>query len=491
MQRGTGRSAGPPVVDFLTVTIFFAVNSFAMLQGIVVPALPTLAEHLHTSASSVTWVFTAYLLSASVATPVLGRLGDLYGSRNTFVGVLAALALGCLIAALASNLPTMIAARVLQGAGGGALPLAFGIIRRRYPSGQVAARVSVIAAVAAGGAGLGTAVSGPILEYLGYQWLFLVPMILTVSAAAAFVFVLPRDQPETAVRPNAVAAVFLAAWLVAVLLVISEGTRWGWTSAPVVCLLVAGLCTAGAWWVAELRSSVPLVDVRMLAQRSMLAANLVALLLGAAMFGNNLIIQVLLQSPGTSYGFGLTITHASLIVLPQQVLIFLVGLVCGAVARRIGYRILLVAGGLANSLGIGLTVVFQDNLPAVCAGTVVCGVGLGFGFTGLAAMVVALVPPHQTGVASAANANVRNVGGAVGTSLASGILAASAGNGIATGSGITTSLIAFACAAAASGLAGLLLPGGPLEPALAREPVVAVAPELALLPSAPLAQELD
>ncbi|WP_432841591.1 MFS transporter [Dactylosporangium sp. CA-092794] len=445
-------------VDLLGAVLVLSVTSFSVLQGIVVPALPTMAVHLHSTTSGVTWVFTAYLLSASVATPVLGRVGDLYGMRRTYLGILAALAAGCLLAALAPGLPAMIAARVLQGAGGGVLPLAFGVIRAAYPPARVSARITVVAAVAFGGAGLGTAVAGPVLDHLGYVWLFLVPMTMTVGSAVAAAFVLPVTRRTGGAGLNIGAVLLMSTWLVALLLVISEGNAWGWSSPYVLGLVPVGMVAALGWATAELRSRVPLVDLRMLRRRAIVVANLAALLLGAAMFGNNLVIQVLLQSPGTSYGFGLTVTVSSLVALPQQALVFLVGLGCGAVVRRIGYRVTLAAGGLINGLGITLTVVARDNLVTVCLCTALCGIGLGLAFTALALLVVAVVPPEQTGVASGTNANVRSIGGAVGTSATATILSATAIAGTPAESGVMLSLAFFAVAAALSGLAGLLLP---------------------------------
>src|SRR4051812_28196198 len=103
--------------------------AFALLQSLVAPALPEIQHDLHTSESAVTWVLTAYLLSASVATPLLGRLGDIHGKERVLVGVLVVLGVGTLMSALATSLPMLIAGRVVQGIGGGIFPLAFGIIR--------------------------------------------------------------------------------------------------------------------------------------------------------------------------------------------------------------------------------------------------------------------------------------------------------------------------------------------------------------------------
>src|SRR5436190_23234286 len=115
-----------------------AAISYALLQSLVAPALPDIQQALHTSVSSVSWVLTAYLLSASIATPLIGRLGDMYGKERLMVIVLVLLCLGAAVSAVATSLTVMLIGRVIQGAAGGIFPLAFGIIRDEFPRGRVA-----------------------------------------------------------------------------------------------------------------------------------------------------------------------------------------------------------------------------------------------------------------------------------------------------------------------------------------------------------------
>src|ERR1700753_1992236 len=160
------------------------IGSFALLQSLVIPVLTTVAKELHTSQDAVTWVLTAYLLSASIMTPILGRVGDMFAKKWVFVGTLVALAVGSVLAAVAPNLAVMIVARVIQGVAGGMLPLGFGIIRDEFPSDKVAGAVGILAALTAVGGSLGIVLAGPIVDALGWRWLFWLPGILTVIAAA-------------------------------------------------------------------------------------------------------------------------------------------------------------------------------------------------------------------------------------------------------------------------------------------------------------------
>ena len=140
-----------------------AASSFALLQSLIVPVLATIQVEFHTSQTTVTWVLTAYLLSASICTPLLGRVGDVVGKVRMLVIALAVLALGSLAAALAPSIGWLIAARALQGVGGGVLPLSFGIIRDEFRERMTMA-LSVIASLTAVGFGVGIVVAGPIID---------------------------------------------------------------------------------------------------------------------------------------------------------------------------------------------------------------------------------------------------------------------------------------------------------------------------------------
>ena len=157
-------------VTFTVITV--GVAAFALLQSLVIPVLPTIQVSLGTTQTDVTWVLTAYLLSASVFTPIMGRLGDMYGKKLLFVVALAALGIGSLLAALAASLSVMVVARVIQGVGGGVLPLAFGIIRDEFPEKKVPGAVGMVAALTSLGAGLGVVLAGPIVDVLTYHWVW-------------------------------------------------------------------------------------------------------------------------------------------------------------------------------------------------------------------------------------------------------------------------------------------------------------------------------
>ena len=175
------RTASRPGVVLAILAL--AGSGYAMLQSLVVPALPTLQKELDTSPTGVAWIFTTYLLAASVATPIAGRVGDMFGKKRTLLVVLTGLAGGTLLAALATTLPVLILARTIQGVGGAVFPLAFGIIRDEFPRERVPGSIGLISGLLGIGGGLGIVLAGPILAHLDYHWLFWIPFAVIVVTA--------------------------------------------------------------------------------------------------------------------------------------------------------------------------------------------------------------------------------------------------------------------------------------------------------------------
>src|SRR5579862_2519743 len=191
--------------------------SYALLQSLVAPALPDLQRALHTSVNSVSWVLTAYLLSASIATPLIGRLGDMHGKERLLVIVLALLCVGTLISAVATSLGVMLLGRVVQGAAGGIFPLAFGIIRDEFPRERIAGGIGLMSALLGVGGGAGVVLAGPIVDNLSYHYLFWLPLIPLVAATIAIHVFVPESPIRVPARVNWLGAFLMSLGLAAVL----------------------------------------------------------------------------------------------------------------------------------------------------------------------------------------------------------------------------------------------------------------------------------
>jgi EmrB/QacA subfamily drug resistance transporter len=401
------------------------VASFSLLQSLVNPVLPTIQAALDTDQATVTWVLTAYLLSASVFTPIVGRVGDKVGKERMLVVALAALAVGSLLAAVATSVGVLIAARVVQGIGGGVLPLTFGIIRDEFPRDRVAGAIGTAAALLAVGGGVGLVIAGPLVDALSYHWLFWIPMVMTIVAAVAAAVYVPESPERTPGRINVGTAVLLSAWLVALLLAVSQGHVWGWTSGRTIGLFVAAAVLLPTWVVAESRSAEPLVDMQMMRIPTVWTVNLVALLFGMGMYSMFAFLPQFLQTPqANGYGFGASVTESGLLLLPQTVASFVAGVLSGRLAHRFGSKPQLLVGATLTAIGtLGLTVA-HDQIWQVIVETTITGFAFGLAFAAMSNLVVDAVPQTQTGVASGMNTNIRTVGGAIGSAVLGSVVTA-------------------------------------------------------------------
>ena len=433
---------------------------FAMLQSLIAPALPTVQHALHTSQSTATWVMTAYLLSASVFTPILGRVGDLVGKKRTLVAVLLVVLAGCLLAALAPNIRVLIIARVVQGAGGALFPLSFGIIRDEFAPSRVPGSISNLSAVIAAGGGVGIVAAGPIVSALDYRWLFWIP----VGVVAATVLIALRYVPESSNRAEGsvswLGAGLLSAWLVALLLPLSQAGKWGWGSARVIGLFALAVALFALWLLAEARSRTPLIDLRVMRLPAVWTTNTAALLFGAGMYALWSFLPGFVQTPSSAgYGFGASVTASGLLMLPMLVAMFVSGILSGRLEPVIGAKALLTTGAALGAVALGFLALWHAAQWQVAVVSGLFGLGIGLAFASMANLIVGSVPADQTGAATGMNANIRTIGGSIGAAVTSVLVTGRLQpSGLPYESGYTHgfALLAVLCLAAA--LAALLVP---------------------------------
>ncbi|GAB7007150.1 MFS transporter [Nocardioides sp. AN3] len=415
-------------VTFMVLAV--AVSSYSVQQSLFIPVLPTIQSEFHTDQASVTWVVTAYLVSAAVATPILGRLGDRAGKQRILVSGLAAMALGSFLAGFATHIGVLIVARVIQGAGGAVVPLTFGIIRDEFPPDRVVSRVSFATSLSAIGAAAGIVLGGPIVSLLGFHWLFWLPGIVSSAAAVAARLLVPESPVRRPGRVSALPALLLSGWLICLLLALSEGGDHGWTSEGIVGMLAGAALLALAWVVVEHRAESPLIDMAMMRMPAVWSVNLIALTTGFCMFATNAFVPQLVQAPrSTGYGFGVSMTEAGLMQLPYPVGMFAVIVVSGALVRRFGAKAVIMGGSLASGSGVLLIALLHAAKWQIYLGNTLLGLGVGIVFICLSTLTVFSVPPDQTGVASGMMTNIRVIGGSIGTAVTASIVTAAVAPG--------------------------------------------------------------
>ncbi|MEU7423175.1 MFS transporter [Streptomyces sp. NPDC040750] len=433
---------------------------FSMLQSLIAPALPTVQHALHTSQSTATWVMTAYLLSASVFTPILGRVGDLAGKKRTLVAVLVTVLAGCLLAALAPSIGVLIVARVVQGVGGALFPLSFGIIRDEFAAAEVAGSISNLSAVIAAGGGVGMVAAGPIVSALDYRWLFWIPVGIVAATVVIALRYVPESPKRAQGRISWSGAALLSAWLVALLLPLSQAGHWGWGSPKVLALFTAAAVLFALWLTSEARSRSPLIDLRVMRQPAVWTTNTAALLFGAGMYAIWSFLPGFVQTPSAAgYGFGAGVTASGLLMLPMLVAMFVSGVLAGRLEPRVGAKALLATGAALGALACGFLTLWHDAQWQIAVVAGLFGLGIGLAFASMANLVVGSVPPEQTGAATGMNANLRTIGGSIGAALTSVLVTGRLQpSGLPYASGYTHgwALLTLLCLAAAG--AALLVP---------------------------------
>ncbi|MFE9248881.1 MFS transporter [Streptomyces sp. NPDC007088] len=473
--RGAAKGAadGERGVAAPFAALLLAVLSFSLMQTMVVPALPDLRREFHASPTGVSWLLSSFLLTSSVATALLGRVGDMFGKRRVLIVSLAVFAGGTLLAALSGSLALLITARAVQGVGAAAFPLAFGIVREQFPRERVPVAIGLISSTFGIGFGVGLVLPGPIVDALGWHWIFwtgLIVVLAGIAAVAAFVRESPVRSPG---RVDWAGAVLLSAGVTALLVAISQGRSWGWSSGRTIGLFLAAAGLLVVFTYAETKVRAPLVDIGLLRRPAMLSSHLTALIVGFGMYGAFTLVPLLAQTPSRAgYGFDASVTASGLLMVPMAATMLVAGPLAGRMGAAVGWKLPLVLACLTGVLGFLVYATAHDTEWAMYAGSAVLGVGVGFAFAALANVVVSAVDASRTGEATGINTIMRTVGGSLGAQIAASVVASGTvpGTRFPAESGFTAAFVMSAIALALAALAALAGPGALWRPAASASP---------------------
>jgi EmrB/QacA subfamily drug resistance transporter len=456
-----------------------AALAYSLAQTMVIPALPELQAEFHSNPADATWLLTAFLLTSSVATPLLGRLGDMHGKERWLLISLAIFGAGSLIAAVGGSLLVLVLGRAVQGAGGAIFPLAIGIIRDEFPRERVAPAIGTVSAMFGIGGGSGLVLAGIFVDHGSISWIFWLSVVTTALAALATWRWVPESPVRVHARIDWIGGVLMSLTLITLLLPISEGNSWGWTSGRVLGFFAASAAFAVVWARWELHVDQPLVDLALMRQRPVWTTNVAGCAIGFAMFGSFVLVPQFVQTPPSAgYGFGASVTASGLFLLPSALLMLFAGPFSGRLGARYGSRVPLALGALSSGLSYAWLAAFHSARIDIYLSSVLLGLGVGLALAAMANLVVEAVPPDVTGVASAINAIMRTIGGAIGAQVAAAIVSASLEDGATfpAESGFTG---AFAMSAAASAVALLVCFAIPSRAAVRARTRVAEATEAA------------
>lgn len=446
----------------------------SMQQTLVLPLLPRLMQTFHTSLSAVTWVFIAALLAGAVATPVLSRFGDMYGKKMMMIVTVGLLAAGSVVCALSTTLSVLIAGRALQGASAALIPLAIATIRDTFPRRRITTAIGVVSATLGVGSTVGMLVTGVIANFTdSYQPVFWIAAVMAAAALIVIALCTSRTEERDGGRPDLLGAALLGAWLVCLLLAVSEGNGWGWGSFRIVALLAAGIVLCALWVVIQSRVPEPLVRLNLLVGRQSLSANVASLLLGFALLAGFTLITNFVQAPRAQLGYGLSgsMLDVAIDLLPSAVTMLLFSALTGRLEARIGAAWTLALGSGCVALSYAWLAVSHNSRADILIYSALTGMGVGIGYAALGTLAVQHVPMDRSGIASGINTLVRMVGGSLAGAITGALLTAYviANTSIPT---LQAYVACFLIAAVSAGLASVVAAGRGLAQARSRKPAI-------------------
>ncbi|NED79297.1 MFS transporter [Streptomyces sp. SID11233] len=406
-----------PVLAFAGITV-------AVMQTLLVPVIKDLPALLDTDPSNATWVMTATLLAGAVSTPIMGRLGDLNGKRKMLLASLAVMVIGSLICAFTDDLVIMIVGRALQGFAMGAIPLGIGIMRDELPREKLGSAMALMSSSIGVGGGLALPAAALVAQHTDWHTLFFGSAGLGVLAMGLTVLAVPEPTLRAPGRFDMTGALGLSAGLVLLLLPITKGSDWGWTSPTTLGLVAAGLVVLLAWGVFELRSEAPLVDLRTTARREVLLTNLASIMVGVAFYAVSLVLPQLLQLPlSTGYGLGQSMVVAGLCVAPLGLTMMLVAPLYARLSARYGPKVSLMLGMAVIAIGYGAGLGLMSAAWQTVVIAVVLGAGIGLAYSSLPALIIGAVDASETGAATGLNTLMRSIGTSVSSAVIGMVLA--------------------------------------------------------------------
>ena len=436
-------------------------------ETMLIPAIPDLIKEFHVSYSMSSWILTAYLISGAVMTPIAGKLSDIYGRKKILLIIMVIYAVGVSTAGFATNIYFMIIARAIQGIGMSMFPIAFGIIRDQFPREKISIGQGVITSMFASGAVIGLSVGGFIIQDYGWRATFftIIPIAITLLLIIRrFIHVNQDEQKEyhqekhqqqshvtnkdsqknignaksnndkSANQIDIKGALLLAVAITSFLLVLtfietsgssndtttSIGNTYNNnnnTSILIVAFLIVGIISLLLFIIIERRSKHPLVDFRLMLNKSILPANLIIMIVGMSMFMVFQTIPILVRNP-EPIGFGENAISTGKVQLPFAIILLIFGPTSGFIISKLGSLKPIIAGTIITAIGFfGLLILHSTEL-LVSINLAILSTGLSLTSVGAMNVIILSTPKQFSGISLGMSSLMRIVGASIGPALA-------------------------------------------------------------------------
>jgi MFS family permease len=450
----------PPSAWKLLIILSSIATMVMYAETMLIPAIPDLIDDFRVSYGTSSWILTTYLISGAVATPIVGKLSDVYGKKKVLLAVMIIYAVGVSFGGFSSNIYILLLARAVQGIGMGMFPIAFGLIRDQFPRQKISIGQGIISSMFAAGAAIGLSAGAFIVENFGWQETFftVIPVaLLLLIIIWRFVHIReyteidpsPLKQQvstgeEPVVDPNTIVedtrkrklqldlkgAVTLAVSITSFLMcltLIETSTAFTIGNQPNEDALLSNAQILGSALIAvisfilfiliERRENYPLIDLRLLGNRAILPSMLIILIVGLSNFMVFQTIPILVRNP-EPLGFGADVVTAGTIQLPFALVFLVFGPTSGLIISKLGSLRPVIAGtSIVTASFLGL-VFFHDSPTAISINLGILSTGLSFAAIGAMNVIILATPKEYTGISLGIATLVRIIGSAIGPALA-------------------------------------------------------------------------
>ena len=390
-------------------------------ETMVLPAIPAFIEDFDISYNTSSWILSSYIIAGAVATPIVGRLSDLYGRKKILLIVMSVYSIGILAAGFADSLPFMLAARAAQGIGISMFPIAFGIIREVLPEKKLAVGQSIFTATFPAGATIGLLVGANIIQNYGWHATFFTAFPIAVILGIVilkFIHVKPlpvisENKPTIDIKGSIFLAITIISFLVGISY-LENDTGEGYESILFFTMTIVSLII---FIVIEKKTQYPLIDFALLTNKMLLYGIMILLIVGLCTFMVYQTIPIMIQSP-QPLGFGGSELDTATIQMPFMI-IFLVGTIASGFAlNKIGNKRLTLIGTLIGTIGFFGILLFHSTEFMVSITLAIIAAGLSLAFIGGFNVVLMSTPIQFAGIALGMTLLLNLIGQSIGPSIA-------------------------------------------------------------------------